>query len=162
MFEEEVARRRLDGLPANERPFEALELAYLRLGLPARATRQLADARAAGIEPSPLVARLLEAEDARARGDAAGVALALRAAQDADECPICQLPDLARSEADAGRPDSAIAAYRRYLETPYIHRLVADAAQMAPALDELARLYRERGMEEPAAALTQRAQALRR
>jgi DNA-binding SARP family transcriptional activator/tetratricopeptide (TPR) repeat protein len=162
MFEGELARRRIDSLPTSTRPFEALELAFLRLGLPARARSQVAEARAAGIEPSPLVARLLEVEDARARGDAQGVALALRAAQDADECPICQLPDLARAEVAAGRPDSAIAAYRRYLETPYIHRLVADAEQMAPVLDGLARFYRERGMEEPAAGLAQRAQELRR
>jgi DNA-binding SARP family transcriptional activator/tetratricopeptide (TPR) repeat protein len=162
VFEAEVTRRGIDGLPASTRPFEALELAYLRLGLPDRARALVVEARAAGIEPSPLVARLLEVEDARARGDAPGMAVALRGAQDADECPICQLPDLARAEVAAGRPDSAIAAYRRYLETPYIHRLVADAEQMAPTLDGLARLYRERGMEEPAAGLAERAQSLRR
>ena len=45
----------------------------------------------------------------------------------------------------AGMPDSAIASYQRYLDTPFIGRLPLDAMWRARALYRLGELYEEKG-----------------
>lgn len=156
-----LARHGIDTLPEVARPFDALQLGWLGLGLRGRAASEVARARAAGVEPGAVVAALLSADSARARGETASAVAALRRAQAADECPICRLPQLAEAYLTAEMTDSAIATYRRYLETPYVHRLASDAVQLETVLGELARLYEDEGQPERAEPLLQRAATLR-
>ncbi len=51
----------------------------------------------------------------------------------------------------AERPDSAIAAYERYLNEPYNYRLFVDATSLAPTHERLGQLYDEKGDLENAA-----------
>jgi tetratricopeptide (TPR) repeat protein len=160
-FAADLARHGIDTLAVDQRPFDALQLAWLALGLRGRAATEVALAREAGVEPGALVAALLSADSARARGETAGAIAAHRRAQAADDCPICRLPQLAEAYLTAEMTDSAIATYRRYLETPYIHRLASDAVHLERVLGELARLYEEEGQPERAEPLLQRAAILR-
>ena len=59
------------------------------------------------------------------------------------ECPICALPDLARSYEVAGKPDSAIATYERYLHAPYGARYDTDALELGFAMRRLGELYEQ-------------------
>jgi tetratricopeptide (TPR) repeat protein len=53
--------------------------------------------------------------------------------------------NLGRAYDQAGMPDSAIASYQRYLDTPFLGRLALDAVWRARALYRLGELYEERG-----------------
>lgn len=68
----------------------------------------------------------------------------LRIADSTNSCPICVLPDLARAYATAGRPDSAIAVYERYLKLPWEWRFETDDTELASAKASLQALYRSR------------------
>src|SRR6185436_14805686 len=52
-------------------------------------------------------------------------------------CPICALPDLARAYEVAGKPDSAIATYERYVHAPWQRRFETDALELGFALKRL-------------------------
>jgi tetratricopeptide (TPR) repeat protein len=54
-------------------------------------------------------------------------------------------PYLGRAYDLAGEPDSAIAIYERYVETPDLHRLYADSRHLAPILERLGLLYEQQG-----------------
>ena len=61
------------------------------------------------------------------------------------------MPDLARAYDAAGEPDSAIAVYTRYMETPYLYRGYAvDSWNVAGARKRLGELYEARGNREKA------------
>jgi DNA-binding SARP family transcriptional activator/tetratricopeptide (TPR) repeat protein len=83
----------------------------------------------------------------------------LRLADVGNRCPICVLPDLARAYDDAGDAESAIAAYERYLRTPWIWRLDTDQFSLGWSMQRAAQLYELRG--EPARAAQQYNQLLR-
>ena len=74
---------------------------------------------------------------------------AVREYRDADRgaCRGCALPDLARAYDLAGSPDSALAVFTRYLETPDLtpERTAADAAYRAGTLKRLGELYEANG-----------------
>jgi tetratricopeptide (TPR) repeat protein len=73
-------------------------------------------------------------------------------------CAICALPSLGRAYESAGDLDTAIAAYERYVNTPYNWRLVRsgdeeglkDAFWLPVVYERLARLYDQRGEVERA------------
>jgi tetratricopeptide (TPR) repeat protein len=71
--------------------------------------------------------------------------------QDDGDCPICALGSLGRAYDAAGEPDSAIAAYERYLSTPFVFRMFSDAIWLARTYHRLGELYEERGKREKAA-----------
>jgi DNA-binding SARP family transcriptional activator len=59
--------------------------------------------------------------------------------------PLDNRPELARAFAQAGRADSAIAVYERYLGSRALFRAELDAFELGPAYERLAMLYEERG-----------------
>jgi tetratricopeptide (TPR) repeat protein len=154
------ARGVLKASAGSSPPYEPLEVAMLHLGLRRAAEELVAEARTRGVEPSRYVEQLLRVDEARGRGDLAALMAALDSAVTLGECPICLLPALARAQARAGLTDSAAQTYRRYLATPYIHRLAVDAEYLVPVLRELAELYEQQDQAEQATALRQRAAAL--
>jgi eukaryotic-like serine/threonine-protein kinase len=68
-------------------------------------------------------------------------------------CPICALPHLARAYEVAGKPDSAIATYERYLRTPWQRRFETDATELGFAMERLGALYQQQRDNAKAAAL---------
>jgi eukaryotic-like serine/threonine-protein kinase len=63
------------------------------------------------------------------------------------------LPDLARAYEVAGKPDSAIATYERYLSTPWQRRYDTDAIELGLAMERLGALYQQQRNGTRAAAL---------
>ncbi|MGH7516918.1 MAG: protein kinase domain-containing protein [Gemmatimonadales bacterium] len=61
------------------------------------------------------------------------------------------LPDIGRVHDAAGRPDSALAAYERYLGTTGLYRTQLDAEELARVLFRTAELYEGRGNRSRAA-----------
>ena len=68
-----------------------------------------------------------------------------------DTCQPCDALETARLFDDAGRADSALVYYERYLETPYNFRVWVDARNLADVHERLGQLYDERGDLENAA-----------
>jgi tetratricopeptide (TPR) repeat protein len=66
-------------------------------------------------------------------------------------CPICALPDLARAYEVAGKPDSAIATYERYLDTPWQSRFEPDDIELGSAMKRLGELYQQQNDKAKAA-----------
>ncbi|MFO7586621.1 MAG: hypothetical protein R6X22_00970, partial [Gemmatimonadota bacterium] len=65
-------------------------------------------------------------------------------------CGPCRLRVEGRLFDEAGRADSAIVYYERYLETPYNYRLYFDSEWLAPTHERLGQLYEEAGDAERA------------
>jgi tetratricopeptide (TPR) repeat protein len=64
----------------------------------------------------------------------------------ATDCTICVLPYLGRAYELGGEPDSAIAMYEGYVETPWLFRRDRlDARHLARTYERLGSLYAERG-----------------
>ena len=76
----------------------------------------------------------------------------IHGAAEAHPCPICALPDLARAYEVAGKPDSAIATYERYLHTPWQRRYETDAIELGFAMKRLGELYQQQNDRAKAAA----------
>jgi eukaryotic-like serine/threonine-protein kinase len=78
---------------------------------------------------------------------------AVRAIQDARPtgCPICLLPPLGQAWELLEEPDSAIAAYQAFLDTPYFFRLFQDRQWRAYVIQRLADLHEARGDRAAAA-----------
>lgn len=95
-----------------------------------------------------------EAEVALAAGNTGEAVRFYRTAwEDRDEmCVLCFARELANAYDLAGEPDSAIAFYERYLETPSLYRMFDDSPRRALILRRLGELYEERGDTEKAAA----------
>ena len=68
-----------------------------------------------------------------------------------DTCQPCDALETARLFDDAGRADSALVYYERYLEIPYNFRVWVDARNLADVHERLGQLYDERGDLENAA-----------
>lgn len=64
----------------------------------------------------------------------------------------CSLPDLARVYEAAGKRDSALATYERYLTTPWLFRYENDAVELGWTMKRLGELYEEQGDRDKAAA----------
>ena len=68
-----------------------------------------------------------------------------------DTCRPCEHLETALMFDDAGRADSAVAHYERYLETPYNFRIWVDARNLADVHERLGQLHDDRGDLENAA-----------
>ncbi len=89
-------------------------------------------------------------------------ALAEFTAQDAVDCNVCALPDLAAALDNAGQPDSALALYNRYLATPSQAKMFMDPAYLPRIWYRLGEIYESKGDKAKAADFYSRYIALRR
>jgi tetratricopeptide (TPR) repeat protein len=155
-----LARHPLAGIPALERPYSVLVLAYLRAGQPETARRLWREYDAA-VPVAPrrgdLVRRLAEGAMAELDRRPDSAAVAYRAWYDeTGQCGACGLFDLARLADQAGRTDSALALYQRGFAIPSVGRYALDASQLAPALKRAGELYEAKGDRAGATKVYQR------
>ena len=144
-----LAAHPLESIPVVQRPYLLLAEVYARGGDPARAKRVLADMAAA------LPRETANLPDNDPRGVRGLIALAehnpadaiaqLTAAGTGDRCELCFTADLGRAYDEAGKPDSAIAVYRRYVDTPSPFRMFSDGLLLAGTTKRLGELYEARG-----------------
>ena len=151
-----LARFPLEEIEPLDRPYAVLALALGRAGAAARATALL-DEMDATVEPRLRGMRQhVQYDVARARvalGEGRHDA-AIEAARRGDRgyCTVCALQVLAEAYDAAGRVDSAIAAYRRYVDMPWFFRAEAlDQFVLARNLERLGQLYDAQGDLENAA-----------
>ncbi len=159
VVEDALRRHPLDSLPAGARPYVRLGILYAGIGDLDRAAEMQAAIERHGLTQD----RFAEAEWHRLRGN---ILLArhryleaqteLRLAAEQEECALCSLPALGRSYELAGRADSAVAVYERYLRTPWMKRLELDAVELQPISVRLAEMYEGRGDRDRAAAMYRR------
>jgi len=149
-----LARVDMDSLPALDRPW--LEIAGLLLD-----AGEIERGREALARMWQEVPDLLKPGQEKYReGDLAMIAAAEGRPLEALEAfrtlpPFACVPCRLRVEAglldEAGRADSAIAYYERYLAEPWNYRIWNDARWLAPTHERLGQLYDERGDPENAA-----------
>jgi eukaryotic-like serine/threonine-protein kinase len=149
-----LARDPLDSMEPLERPYGLLAAFHLFAGTPDSARYYLARMdevmKAVGStmadEDQPFFTAMLAIAEQRPRD-------AVRAIQDAKHtnCPICLLPPLGQAYEILGEPDSAIAAYQAFLETPFFFRLWQDRQWRAYTIQRLADLHELRGDRAAAA-----------
>ncbi|MEJ2319193.1 MAG: protein kinase [Gemmatimonadales bacterium] len=157
----ELARTPISGLDSLDRPYLPLVTLYAQAGRTQAARALLAEFESA-VEPR--LRGPLAAEHGRARGELAlaerrySEAVAAFRTSDVGACNVCALPGLARAYDAAGQTDSAIAVFRRYVETPSSQRLGGtaympgiDHTYLGPSLERLAQLYDGRGEQDQAA-----------
>jgi hypothetical protein len=163
LLDSALRRHPLDSLKPADRPYVAVGELYAALGDVPRAAELQAALEREGLNRG----RFAEAAWRRLRGEILvakhrylEAQAELRQAAATDECAICSLAPLARSYDLAGVPDSAIAAYRRYLDTPWMKRLENDAVERGPILLRLGELYDTRGDRGRAAAADRELAAL--
>jgi eukaryotic-like serine/threonine-protein kinase len=155
----EAALRRypLASLKPMDRPYLPIAVAYAVAGKPQKARELLTTFER---EVPPMYRRRTETfrlwawgQVAMAEGripDAVSELEAFASAT-ASDCRPCGLAALAQAYDRAGKVDSAIATYERYVRTPHIMRLAwvrrlgNDGTQLAPAHKRLGELYEQRG-----------------
>jgi eukaryotic-like serine/threonine-protein kinase len=150
-----LARRSPEELPEGERPYGFLIELYSELGRP-DLVRKYRDAALAGTHADAgfdmeFAHTLWSVYLALAEGRAGDAIREIRPLAEEGVCPVCALPVLGRAYVQAAEPDSAIAVYTRYLDTPSPNRLGTDALQLPRALLTLAELHEERGDRDSAA-----------
>ena len=72
-------------------------------------------------------------------------------AADVGNCRLCALPGLAQGYDLAGRPDSALAVYQRYVTTPWLFRIFLDAEWLPRTYFRLGELHEASGEPQKAA-----------
>ena len=150
-----LARMPLAKMDESERPYDEIARLYADAGQPERALEIISEATRTRAD------RQRGADDNR-RWTAGTIAMAERrpwegeieihGAAESLPCPICALPDLARAYEVAGKPDSAIATYERYVRTPWQRRYDTDALELGFALKRLGELYQSQNDRTKAAA----------
>ena len=91
-----------------------------------------------------IIGRMMQGHVALATGKYAEAAAAFRAA-DQLGCEVCEIPLLARAYELAGKPDSAIVEYERFLETKRLDRMDPDALYIPFVHERLGALYERKG-----------------
>ncbi|MBX9927835.1 MAG: protein kinase [Gemmatimonadaceae bacterium] len=143
-----LKRTPLATLPVADRPLDRLVDFYAQAGLPAKAKQYAAEwekhrADAPGLDDDITQARMNGV-----------IALSEKRYDDAirqlssvpnGDCTICELPQIALAHDLAGRPDSAIAVYERYLADRTYFRAELDAVYLGPTLKRLGELYEAKG-----------------
>ena len=128
-----LARFPLAKMDESERPYDEIARLYADAGQPARARELLTQAgrtrigRQRGADASR---RWTAGAIAMAEGRAWEGEIEIHGAAEALPCPICALPDLARAYEVAGKPDSAIAMYERYVNAPWQRRYETDGIEL--------------------------------
>lgn len=149
-----LIRFRLDSMMPPDRPYLMLAETYLAAGKLERARALLAEYELAN-DPSQRQRDVSErhrllGELARAEGRLEDAVSEFRQQAARDKCRICPSLSFGRAYDQARAPDSAIAAYERYVITPYIGRIDQDALELANVLKRLGELHEARGeLERP-------------
>ena len=138
----------LSSIDPADRPYSTLAWLYAEAGQPAEAERLLA-------EETRVVPPGLRRADAQQYGARGAIAVAqnrlpeaaplFRASWDSAGCAVCGLFELASTYDQMREGDSALATYRRYVDTPGLDRYGDDAINLAPTYRRLGDLYAERG-----------------
>jgi serine/threonine protein kinase/tetratricopeptide (TPR) repeat protein len=151
-----LVRHPLESVLPGDRPYYELARFYAALGDVPRARALLASGdstdRTLG-QHRPADRSWTRGAIALAGGQTTEAETELRRAAETDFCAICPLPDLARAYEAAGKPDSALATYERYLATPWIFRYEVDAAELGWAMRRLGQLHQDEGDQQRAAAV---------
>jgi len=150
-----LGRYPLAKMDESERPYDEIARLYADAGQPEHALEIITEATRTRAD------RQRGTDDNR-RWTAGAIAIAERrpwegeieihGAAESLPCPICALPDLARAYEVAGKPDSAIATYERYVHTPWQRRYETDAIELGFALKRLGELYQQQNDRAKAAA----------
>jgi DNA-binding SARP family transcriptional activator/Tfp pilus assembly protein PilF len=154
VMEGSLADLRLDSIPVGDRHNRWRGYVYALAGRQDRVRALVAEARAAPPDGIGREGELLRVEGAAqlAEGRVTDAIATLRRSAEIQYCPLCALPDLARTYERAGQPDSAIAVYQRYLRTPWMDRWSSDGEFTGHALLRIAELSDQRGDVQGAAA----------
>ncbi|HKU61079.1 MAG TPA: BTAD domain-containing putative transcriptional regulator [Gemmatimonadales bacterium] len=153
---------RLDTVPVADRRDGFRGYVYALAGQPRRARALAAEGRAAPGDGIGGEGELQRAEGAAllAEGRTAEAVTRLQEAVKVGYCPICALADLARAYDAAGNRDSALAVWRRYVETPWSERWSSDGEYTGLALARIVSLSAEEGDSATARAAYGRLAAL--
>jgi eukaryotic-like serine/threonine-protein kinase len=148
VLDEALARTPLRTAPATEAPYPEVTLAYAAAGRPDRARSVMAEWDARRVE-SPttrdtVLGHRMRGAVALAEGKYAAAQGELRITEH-HGCPVCDLPMLGRAYDLAGAPDSAIAVYARFIDTPYLDRIPPDGAFLPVVHKRLGELYEAKG-----------------
>ena len=145
----------LSKMSESERPYDEIARLYADAGQPVRARELITQAERARIGRQRV-------DDANRRWTSGAIAMAERRAWEGEieihgaaealACPICALPDLARAYEVAGKPDSAIAMYERYVNAPWQRRYETDGIELGFAMKRLGELYQQQNDRAKAAA----------
>jgi eukaryotic-like serine/threonine-protein kinase len=143
-----LAKHPLASIPASDRPYSALAWFYAAADRPDEAERLLAEyARSVpeGLRRGDYFRYGAQGAIAVARGRLADAIPLFRATYDSSGCTSCGLFELASVYDRLGQPDSALAVYRRYVDSPGLDRLSDDPINLAPSYERLGELYEARG-----------------
>jgi eukaryotic-like serine/threonine-protein kinase len=149
-----LAHHPLVRMPALNRPYPVLVMAYARLGKTEQARRLLREYETdvpAGLRRGDPLGLLATGELAEAEGRFGEAVAAYRAAGSVWECAACSLLEEARAADRAGQADSALALYDRGFAVPSLDRYVSDAYALPAALKRAGELYEARGDRRNAA-----------
>jgi tetratricopeptide (TPR) repeat protein len=137
-------------LPIDERPSDSLSEFFAAAGETGRARAILEEhERESRSDPDPDPHHDLRGRIALAEGDYLAAVSRFKQA-DNGLCPLCALPRLALAHDRADNADSALAAYERYVTTPYYDRLFQDQYFLGPIHERLGQLYDDLGDQENA------------
>jgi eukaryotic-like serine/threonine-protein kinase len=143
----------LDDMPPADRPYMALAWGLATLGeidgalaMLARFEREVPAEDRGGATPLDWARTSVSV---RASPDEELIGRLRRFAQE-DQCDICGLVEIADAYVALGQPDSALAVYRRYLETPSMWRISDDAWDLGRVLNRIGELHEARGEREQA------------
>ena len=134
----------LDRMQDGDPLYDEVARLYADAGRPARARELIAQAsrtrlgRQRGVDANRrwTLGAIAMAEEQPWQGE-----IEIRVAADGHPCPICALPDLARAYEVAGKADSAIATYERYITSPWQRRYETDGTELGFAMKQLGELY---------------------
>jgi len=149
-LDETIRTHPLEEIEPLDRPAPELAELFALAGEPGRAEALVSAYEAEVDETLRGLEQRIALERARgaialARGETARAVERTRAS-DQGTCLTCALPQLAEAFERAGQADSAIAAYERYVETPYLWRTRdTDGWFLARAHERLGTLYAARG-----------------
>jgi eukaryotic-like serine/threonine-protein kinase len=145
---EAMRRYPLDSIPRYDRPLGLIAAVYAWAGRLPEARSMLARHEAelpAGYRRGVLEWYLSRGAIAQAVGDGPGAVAVFTDARLAQYCLDCSEYDIGRAYELAGRPDSALAAYRRAASTGSVWKVNGDPFFLAASLRRVGELYEERG-----------------
>lgn len=152
-IDEALAANPWAGIPVGNRPYLYLAYLYAYAAEPARSRAMLAENSRLQTPPATGTAAfrmIIEAANSIADKRPADAPGLVQQAMARGGCQVCNLPELARAWTAAGQPDSARAAYEKFVSTPESNRSATDALDLPLAWQRLGVLYEQAGEREKA------------